>query len=142
MGGSFSALDPSSCLDAYAQDFHSSKGNLYIVTMDNDQSQNPNEPAILFAQYVGDTLPAVDSYRWICSEGQPTDQSLYADRVSSFRANISNWRPFGHPVSYCLTEADPAGNCRVQVDLSLALIVEVVNFVKVAIVKVQMLKGL
>jgi hypothetical protein len=139
--GSFQQLDPLQCLDAYAQEFQSSASNLYIVTPNNVSYLNSTLPAVLHAENIPAVLPTVDSYSWVCSQFPSTDTGLCADHISSFRANISDWRPFGYQVDYCLAKGDPVPGlvglgtalCRVQVDLSIALIVGIVNLVLVVI---------
>lgn len=146
--GSFHRLDSLQCLDAYAQEFQSSTSNLYIVTPINVSYLDPTLPAMLHAEKIPAALPTIDSYSWVCSQFPPTDTSLCADHISSFRANISDWRPFGYQVDYCLAERDPVPGlvglgtalCRVQVDLSIALIVGIVNLVQVIIMCIMTLR--
>jgi hypothetical protein len=148
MEGAFHRLDPLQCLDAYAQEFQSSTSNLYIVTPNNVSYLDPTLPAMLYAEKVPAVLPIVDSYSWVCSQFPRTDTSLCADHISSFRANISDWRPFGHQVDYCLAEGGPVSGlldpgtaqCRVEVDLSIALIVGSVNLVQVIIMCIMILR--
>jgi hypothetical protein len=136
--GGFNTLEPPQCLDAYAQEFQPSSSNLYVVTSDNVSNIDPNKPALLFAYSVADVLPSVDPYHWMCSQMMSEDIQC-AEYISHFRGNISDWRPFGHQVSYCLTGADPNyEQCRVQVSLTVAMIVGIVNLVQVIIMCIAM----
>jgi hypothetical protein len=145
--GSFNKLDPLQCLDAYAQDFQNSPSDLFVVTQDNVTYLNSSLPAVLYAEQVLNSLPAIDPYSWICSQFPQTDTSLCSDHISSFKANISSWQPFGHQVDYCLTQGYVGvgpfnmmtGHCRVQLDLSVSLIVGIVNLVQVILMCVSIL---
>ena len=147
LSGSFNKLDPLQCLDAYAQDFQASPSDLFVVTQDNVPYLNSSMPAVLYAEHVPNPLPAIDPYSWICSQFPQTSTSFCSDHISSFKANISSWQPFGHQVDYCLTqgyvEIGPlnmlTGQCRVQLDLSVALIVGIVNLVQVILMCVSIL---
>ena len=147
LSGSFNKLDPLQCLDAYAQDFQASPSDLFVVTRDNIPYLNSSMPAVLYAEHVPNPLPAIDPYSWICSQFPQTSTSFCSDHISSFKANISSWQPFGHQVDYCLTqgyvEIGPlnmlTGQCRVQLDLSVALIVGIVNLVQVILMCVSIL---
>jgi hypothetical protein len=134
-------LDPVQCLDAYAQDFHHSAGNGYIITPDNNPSQNSSVAGILRAYYIGNALPTISPYRWVCSQFSASDQVVCSDHIPSFRANISDWQPFHHRVGYCLIGQGGGASlfsgtveiCRVQVNLSLALIVGLINLAKLIV---------
>lgn len=142
LGGDFYTLDPVDCLDAYAQEFQSYQGHLYIVTADNVTYLDPNLPAVLNATYVPNMLPRVDPYSWMCNQLPSTDTSLCSDHISSFRANISDWQPFGYPVSYCLNQDAPSTEqCRVQIDLTIAMIVGIVILAQVVIMFIAMFIG-
>jgi hypothetical protein len=143
--GSFDRLDPLQCLNSYAQDFQAFTSDLFVITQDNVSYLNASLPAILHAEQVLNTLPEIDPYSWICSQFPQTNTNPCSDHISAFKANISSWQPFGHQVDYCLTQGyvkngpfNPlAGQCRVQLDLSVALIVGIVNLVQVVLMCVS-----
>jgi hypothetical protein len=148
LAGAFKRMDPLQCLDAYSVEFQSSTSNLYLVTAENVSNLDPTLPAVLYAVHVfTDVLPIANPNSWICSQFPRTKKSLCSDRFSSFRANISTWRPFGHEVDYCLTRAHPADHvdvssstveCKVQFDLSIALVVGIVNLVQVIVMCIML----
>lgn len=145
LAGSFNKLGPLECLNAYAEDFQASPSDLFVVTQDNVPYLNSSLPAVLYAEEVFNPLPVIDPYSWICTQFPRTSTSLCSDHISSFKSNISSWQPFGHQVDYCLTqgheEVGPlnslTGQCRVQLDLSVALIVGIVNLVQVILMCVS-----
>ena len=141
IGGAFNTLTPAQCLAVYATDFQTSSSTLFLVSKDNLPGNNASLPAVMDAYSKGNTLPAVDPFAWVCNQlPNSGGKSVCADHVSSFKANISSWTPFNHSIDYCLTRyagfsklLNQPENCRVQTDMSVALIVGIVSLVQAII---------
>jgi hypothetical protein len=69
------------------------------------------------------------SYKWICSQLSSSDQNYCPSHIDVFKKNITTWRPFGFEVQYCLSDPVPE-KCRVQADLSVALIAGILSLAK------------
>jgi hypothetical protein len=137
--GTFEKLDTIDCLNAYAQDFQNSWGDLLVVAEADIPAGDPNQTAVFAGidnvggvNFNGTTWHYAAPYPWICRQITPTSSVFCPSHLDSFRNNISSWQPFGYPVAYCLSEPQTE-ICRVQADLSLGLIAGILSLAKVII---------
>jgi len=136
--GAFEKLDTIDCLNAYAQEFQNSWGDLVLVAATEIPAGDANQ-ATVFAAIEVDGLGLntfwqyAAPYSWICNQITTNASVFCPNYIDSFRSDISSWQPFGYPIAYCLSEPQPE-HCRVQIDLSLGLIAGILSLAKVVII--------
>jgi len=138
--GDFEKLDTIDCLNAYAQDFQNSRGDLVVVAAADIPANDPNQTTVfagvdVTAGNLFNTWHYMPPYAWICNQIISNTNIFCPDHIDSFRNNISSWQPFGYPISYCLSEHQRE-RCRVQSDLSLGLIASILSLAKVVIISI------
>jgi hypothetical protein len=136
--GKLDNLTTRECIDAYAVNFQTQRGNVILVTIDN----NGVAGAINYSDYTSALIPgslncASDPFDWICGQdGQAKDcAGVKKETVCSIAyksIDPNNWSPMVNRVQYCLSEPLP-GQCKVQFSVAIAYTVIMFNFCKALI---------
>jgi hypothetical protein len=124
------------CINAYAQIFQTTQGNLLLVT--NTSSNRLIEEELVFSP-ANHAQGCTDAYHWICLDAdndiQDTDlcgTTACPNLIPGIRANPSNWSVFHDQIQYCLSEPVDQ-NCKLQFNVRFAVIVIIFNAIKTAI---------
>jgi hypothetical protein len=145
--GALKTLTPAECITQYATSLQSNRRHVLLVASDNnfptaEQNVFVNGSHVYWAgpfsaSDAQDASNAAVSYSWMCT-GMVPDGYTCSNKIDSARSNPNAWRvgnycPYGaycgknFPVEYCLSEpAEP--HCRLQYDLTIAVVVTVLNF--------------
>ena len=131
--GLLRTLDPIDCIQAYAQDFLTDKGDLLLVTRDES-----NTAAAIYNQV--QVHPVIklynnrcvgDIYEWICSSSDCSNSCRA--QVPSLLNDAPHWKPFNTEgqatIAYCLSQPETE-RCKLQFSVDLAIVVLVINFLK------------
>lgn len=160
----FKELNVRDCMDAYSQNFITSRGGLFIVLDIPNSDANTTAPAVFdrAASWTGSQFCKSDRYAWICDQtGHNTcgDSGRAANRPSSvftsqescelqydalIRENATNWRPMvdEYPVKKCFSEVVEE-QCKLQASIHLMSVVLFLNFAKAVIMwlAIKWMKG-
>jgi hypothetical protein len=123
VAGNLTRLDVRACIDAYSAAFQTTRGSLILVientpfehysySFDNDQDC-PRDP-------VG----------WLCNTENCYEED--GEPCSPSQVDVSNWKPFGSKVNYCLSEVLEQ-RCKIQLTPNLAYVVCTINLLKTVI---------
>jgi hypothetical protein len=148
--GTLDTLTPTECINQYATAIQSNRRHLLLVASNNNFPTVAENKFINGSHvYWADTFQAsnaqapeqaADSYGWICS-AVGDYSSTCSNEVDGVRNNATAWRVGRYcpetgpciagvfPVEYCLSQrAEP--HCRLQYNMSIAVIVTVLNLGK------------
>ena len=124
-------LSNSECVNAYAQNYQSARGNILLV-VSNATEGYKNEAV---ADYETSVAPITDldgstpnPFGWICEQYMTSSQSC-ANIISKVQSDIDDWQPFRKPVQYCLSEKIDQ-HCRLEYSAHLVLVVVLIGLVK------------
>ncbi|KIW03154.1 uncharacterized protein PV09_05797 [Verruconis gallopava] len=132
MNSSLDKLSASQCIDAYAMNFQTERGDVILVT--NDQGPLPVRDYNNFESTInrGSMQCKSNPFDWICGEyfasscfGGDTDVCSVAYK----NIDGDNWSPLGNKVEYCLSEK-LSGHCKVQFSVVIAWVVLAFNLCK------------
>jgi hypothetical protein len=127
--GELERLDKAQCIDAYAQIFPSSRGDVLLVTPNttSDLNYTTSEPVIHYERF---EVVAQSPYSWICGPSPLDDTLDYLCQpfLSAIRSN-STWQPFGREVEYCLSQRVEE-RCMIQYSVYIAIVVVAVGVIK------------
>lgn len=128
--GQLETLNIRDCIDAYAQQFVTSRGNLFLVSADNESL-----PGVI--EYIHSSAEArigcpPNPFYWICGHvDYLCDTTPCSEGLEEIRENPV-WSPFGKPVTHCLSETLPQ-QCRLDFTPTVAWVVIVFNAIKAAV---------
>jgi hypothetical protein len=147
--GALKTLTPAECITQYATSVQSNRRHVLLVASDDkfptaEQNMFINGSHVYWAgsfaaSSAKETASAASSYDWMCT-AMPKFASVCSHEIDSVRSNPTAWRVGNYcpgqlyceksfPVEYCLSEpAEP--HCRLQYDLTIAIVVTVLNFGK------------
>ncbi|KAJ5082659.1 hypothetical protein N7532_011702 [Penicillium argentinense] len=137
-----SHLDPTDCVNEYAQTFQTKYGNLLLVT---EQVSTPITYVYLTTQgvfspqrYLDLAPPQADPYGWLCPNDWGSDCVTYLPTIQSQIAD-NNWTVLsgsssggGWKVDYCLAEK-ARQYCKLQYSFPLTMVILGFNLVKTVI---------
>jgi hypothetical protein len=133
---SLQKLGASECIDAYAINFQTGRGNLILVTKDTASLHGP-QVYNNFASAINprDANCPSDPFDWIC--GQDIAHGCLKSGatvcpVAYKSIDRKNWSPLGNKVEYCLSDKLP-GHFKVQFSITIAYVVIAFNACKAAI---------
>ena len=131
--GSLDRLSKSECLDAYAQNYQSSRGSILLVV--SNKTADFTEGAVAdfemrVVPMINPDDPSPDPFSWVCGNQEAKGRSC-GSRLSSVRNEIDKWQPFDKPVEYCMSERIEQ-RCRLEYSIHLVLIVVLIGLLKTA----------
>ncbi|ORY11736.1 hypothetical protein BCR34DRAFT_483765 [Clohesyomyces aquaticus] len=152
--GTLDRLEPSACINAYAQMIQNSRSNVLLVASNDEFPPSSNHTyfsgtdAYYYTTFTAEDAQSVDyaadAYYWMCR-----DTYLYTDPcpncysgksrnpcasvIDYVRKEPRNWTVGGYPVEYCLSDKAPPV-CKLQFSLGIAILVIVLNFCKALII--------
>jgi hypothetical protein len=136
VAGILDRLENQDCADAYLLPFQATRRNLLMIT---DQSAGA-EVDVCDIYFAGGSESACGSYetsRWICAQQNqairpgcwtPCDDPSMVSQTNAL-IKAGNWKPFGRPVQYCLSEPTTE-SCELHLSLQIIIVVMVMNVVK------------
>ena len=156
--GTFTELTARECMDAYSQNFITSRGGLLIVLdiPENESNKtNVTVPAVFdrASSWSGSQFCEADRFAWVCDQnglnicgssvrsfdplrpGYANPNAISCDRqLDPIQNNAKNWRPLveEYPVARCLSEEVPQ-ECKLQASIHLMSVVLFLNFIKAII---------
>ncbi|KAF2476761.1 uncharacterized protein BDR25DRAFT_375874 [Lindgomyces ingoldianus] len=127
-------LDNKACINAYSRIFQSTKGNVYLVPVNN----TPDVRDLTYEYPTTERSTGCGSQvgnEWIVNQflaGGCRNQNAHI-YLPLLQANASDWRPLGARIDHCLSE--PAKeHCKLQFSAHLIIIVIVFNILKTAVI--------
>jgi hypothetical protein len=135
----FDNLTAAECLNAYAQEFQT-RGDVLVVAVNASYGPDPTKPQVFYGtesdgNHPGSTGQISNPYKWMCAQLNSTDQVYCPGQIDTFTKKTTSWQPFGFEVQYCLSDPRQA-HCRVQADLSAALIAGILSLAKVVMIAI------
>ncbi|PGH21346.1 hypothetical protein AJ80_03397 [Polytolypa hystricis UAMH7299] len=136
IAGRLERLDPSTCIQSYAQDFQTEWGNVILVS--NDTGRSAETYPLLKTDYVGVGFTTSsmecpqDPYHWVCNIAS---SCLYGGdvpckyKIPELVEHSSNWTVLDHKIGYCLAEKEEE-QCTLMFSLPIAITVIVMNLSK------------
>jgi hypothetical protein len=127
-------LSAADCVNAYAQNYQSARGNLLLVVSNSTQEFTNGSVATFDTQVAPVTSLedfAPDPFGWICKQ-LGSSHGKCANSISQVQREIGNWRPFGSPVQYCMSETVDQ-HCRVEYTAHLLLVVVLIGLLKTGV---------
>ncbi|KAE8154580.1 hypothetical protein BDV25DRAFT_135750 [Aspergillus avenaceus] len=124
-------LDNIACINAYAQNFMTSRGHLVMIVDTQNETFHHYASNMNAVGGQEDQICARDPFAWICGTSKAEDHcnEPCQFRLSSVRDHPETWSPYGKRVKYCLGERLPE-QCRLQFSLQMAIVVIVMNGLK------------
>jgi hypothetical protein len=149
-------LEPNACIDAYHQNFQSSRGGLVLVLDLNSSTYTHWMEPVVFSVYdttgSNNSYPFQEPFGWICQQQDPyvfphsslrNEQDYKEWNQRSCSANLKllkddklGWRPDGYRIKSCISERIEE-TCKLQFSIHVACIVLAINLFK-AIVMVSL----
>lgn len=128
VNGSLERLDNKACIEAYAQDYISTRSNLLLVA-NNESNTDQGVYSNIFEVDNTNLLGAcaIDPYAWICPTNECTRTCHY--RLSGVLNDTTKWRPFNAKVDFCLSQKTPE-HCKLEFSVQILIVVLVFNFLK------------
>lgn len=125
-------LSKSDCINAYAQNYQSARGNLLLVV--SNATQDYDNGAV--ADYEGQVAPITslddsspDPFSWICHQYGTYMGVSCGSSITQVQAKIADWKPFRKPVEYCMSETIDQ-HCRLEYSAPLMLVVVLIGLLK------------
>lgn len=130
--GSLQHLNKSDCVNAYAQNYQSARGNLLLVVSNTMQGYNDSavadyEDQVAPITSLDDSSP--NPFDWICSEYGIDYGVSCGSSISKVQAQIADWQPFRKPIEYCMSETIEQ-HCRLEYSAPLMLVVVLIGLLK------------
>jgi hypothetical protein len=139
VAGTLDRLENKECADAYLLPFQATKRNLLMI-VDEDVATEVDVCDIYFAGGSENACGSYETSRWVCAQqNQITKPSCWTpcdgpSMVSQTNEviNAGNWKPFGRPVQYCLSETSTE-SCELHLSLQIIIVVMIMNIIKVVV---------
>jgi hypothetical protein len=144
--GLLERLDRNVCLDAYATNFQSARGDLLLVQSGSSipATSPPDKELYQNASYMLLCIFA-QSYSWACSHDfdrshhYNTCRTPCEDRISSIKDDPDNWRPFGIEVKECYS-LPTEQRCKLMFSPALCWVVTALNLLKAVLMMVTAMR--
>lgn len=143
LSGHLTRLPLSACIDAYASNFQSTRGDLLLVTTNATLSPpGPTKQATYALQNLGCGMR--QAYQWMCSQREGRGNLCVTpceDVIGEFRAKPETWRPLGVAgVRECYS-LPTEERCKLLFSPVLCWVVTGLNLVKGVLMLVTGLRG-
>ncbi|KAH7378303.1 hypothetical protein BKA66DRAFT_149201 [Pyrenochaeta sp. MPI-SDFR-AT-0127] len=126
--GHFEKLDRLNCLENYGNTFQASYGDVWLVVNAGDLEKMRNTTAVRNITHIV-IEPGCDMSGWICNS---TCDRCDQKTVNELKIGGGPWMVDHNPVEYCLSERTEE-KCRIRFSIQIAVIVIIMNIVKVVI---------
>lgn len=125
--GNLDNLTNSKCIDEYHTNFPTTRHNVLLVS--ELIPTQPYWPEVIFKEWnAGES--GFEMFDWMCRSGSdsPPDKNCET-RLKDIRKDLDDWKPWGFPIKYCLSESMPQA-CRLNFNSSFGAAVVVSNLIK------------
>jgi hypothetical protein len=122
--GNLDRLELGACIDEYAKLFQSTRSHLLLVSVGLTGVGFPEKYPVTFDQGAG-----LQPYRWVCNQYLEPSRPDCDNNLPRVRKNVSDWRPFGSIVEYCLSEPIEE-HCKFRFSTTISWLVIGLNFLK------------